>query len=192
MSEERGYLRTVLDTDDCRMLAQGLRVFARQLLDECRYDRQGADVPGEVTAQVEQLEAIAGQIGQADGMECCLEGYIRACQHQCKPHPALELGAANWRIAAAAMMFLAERVDPTDRPNSDRLKTLAEKTRDIAEWVRVFQGHLDGLEAAGREIEERERQDDLKREAVRNRPLPDWAREPLDAQARQNGQEPAP
>lgn len=151
MSAETGYVRFVLDRDDCQMMAQGLRVFARQLLDDCRSDMRGQAIPAVVPAQAQRLEAMAATLAGIDGMDCSWEGVIAAIERG-GDHPAFKLTPDDWRAVSAAMAFLAGKVQAAeDRANGERLKELAGKADGIAGWCAGWLDMLHGLgESRGR------------------------------------------
>jgi hypothetical protein len=87
-----------LDRADCRTLAQGLLVFARQLLDDCRRDVREKGTPAEVASQARRLEAMAKRIGQADGMDWSWDGWLAALERG-GPYLPMDIPPTDWRTA---------------------------------------------------------------------------------------------
>jgi hypothetical protein len=152
MSTDTRYVPIVLDASDCQTVAQALRVFALQLMDDCRRDTRLKDIPAEVASQAQRLEAMAATLAGISSLDCSWEGLIFAAQRG-EPHKAFDLSPADWRAVSAAMALLAEKVRAAgDRPNGGRLKDLSEKAKGIGDWCVGLLDCLRQLEEAAEEL----------------------------------------
>jgi len=70
MSTDTRYVPIVLDASDCQTVAQALRVFALQLMDDCRRDTRLKDIPAEVASQAQRLEAMATTLAGISSLDC--------------------------------------------------------------------------------------------------------------------------
>ena len=141
MRTETGHVQPVLSRDDCQMLAQAVRVFAQQLLDDCRRDMQGKNGPAEVTARLDDLEEVAATLTETDGVDMTWEGMVKEREaERGERRRGRGLSSADWRAIGAAAAFLAAKVRAGgDRVNGERLRDLSEKANDVGSefWERL-------------------------------------------------------
>ena len=129
------------------MLAEALRVFAGQMVDDCRREVPGPELPPEVAAAAKGLERMAERIEQAEYLIAGVENLIFAREGR-GPCVPLEFPPWAWRAAAGAVRYLAEEVRAAkDYANSDRLRELAATTEAIGDWH-------EGVVAAMRKMEQ--------------------------------------
>ena len=142
MAAKTGYEAVVLDLDDCQVKAQGVLVFARQLLDDCQRDVGGKDVPPGVASQLQRLEETAATLAGIDGLDASPEGMVVA--HKLgEQFRAFDVSPAEWRSVGRAMAFLGAG----DRANSGRLRELPEKVNAIAGWSESWLGNVEQAES---------------------------------------------
>jgi len=130
------------DGDDLRTISLGLRVFAQNLLAECRRDK-GQDIPADVTEQSYRLNAIAERIGRQEGMEFGYDAFIRrmcsGAEQIGEGEPLAIASLADWRATSAALAFIAKRlVAAGDNANGGRLKDLSERAEAGVQWCEGF------------------------------------------------------
>ena len=140
---------TGLDAEDCRTVAQALRVFTRLLRAECPTAASDGNVPTDVAAKAGRVEAWADQIARSDGLASGYESWLAAAERG-EPFPALHvLTCGQWQAVVAVLDCLAGKVGRAgDTTNAARLADLRAGVAAVADWAQGFTAALDGLAAA--------------------------------------------